>query len=124
MLNYTHEPTNTTVETTSGSIRSKAVTSGTPFVKMDIRTPYVDTSITAYDSSIVPPWTSQSIHLQTTSEVSAEVIQPDSSGPYVVVKLGLHDNVFVPIEMAEAIVDAMLDDETAAQLIYAEETAP
>jgi len=114
MLNYHHEPTNTTVETTSGNIRTRAVTSGTPFVKMDIRTPYVDTSITAYDSVIVPPWTSQSIHLQATSEVSAEVIQPDSSGPYVIVKLGLHDNVFVPIEMAEAIAAALAAEAVAS----------
>jgi len=114
MIKYHHEPTNTTVETTSGNIRSQAVTSGTPFVKMDIRTPYVDTSITAYDSSIVPPWTCQSIHLQATPDVSAEVIQRDGSGPYVIVKLGLHDNVFVPMEIAEAITAAILAEDVAA----------
>ena len=54
----------------------------------------------------------------------AEVVDSVLGDSYVIVKLGHHDNVFMPIEMAEAIVDAMLDDETAAQLIYAEETAP
>ena len=118
MLNYHHEPTNTTVETTSGNIRSRAVTSGTPYVKTQIRTRHVDTSITAYDSSIVAPWTSQSIHLQTTPDMSAEVVDSVLGDRYVVVRLDHHDTIFVPIEIASAITAAMLD-----KAIYAEEEA-
>ena len=119
MLNYHHEPTNTRIETESGNVGSD-----TPYVKTQIRTRYVDTSVTRYESETVGVWSAQSIHLQTTPDMYAEVVDSVLGDSYVIVKLGHHDNVFMPIEMAEAIVDAMLEDETAAQLIYAEETAP
>lgn len=120
MITYHHEPTNTTVETTSGNISGQAVTSGTPWLKMQLRTKYVDTSITRYDSHVVGPWSSQSIHLKTSDDVHAEVVsRPESIvGRYVVVRLDHHDTVFVPIEIADAIVGAVLDE-----AIYAEEEA-
>lgn len=113
MLNYHHEPTNTRIETESGNVGSD-----TPYVKTQIRTRYVDTSVTRYESETVGVWSAQSIHLQTTPEMYAEVVDSVLGDRYVVVRLDHHDTIFVPIEIASAITAAMLDE-----AIYAEEEA-
>lgn len=113
MLNYHHEPTNTRIETESGNVGSD-----TPYVKTQIRTRYVDTSVTRYESETVGVWSAQSIHLQTTPDMYAEVVDSVLGDRYVVVRLDHHDTIFVPIEIASAITAAMLDE-----AIYAEEEA-
>ena len=113
MLNYHHEPTNTRIETESGNVGSD-----TPYVKTQIRTRYVDTSVTRYESETVGVWSAQSIHLQTTPDMYAEVVDSVLGDRYVVVRLDHHDTIFVPIEIASAITAAMLD-----KAIYAEEEA-
>ena len=113
MLNYHHEPTNTRIETESGNVGSD-----TPYVKTQIRTRYVDTSVTRYESDTVGVWSAQSIHLQTTPDMYAEVVDSVLGDRYVVVRLDHHDTIFVPIEIASAITAAMLDE-----AIYAEEEA-
>lgn len=110
MLNYHHEPTNTRIETESGNVGSD-----TPYVKTQIRTRYVDTSVTRYESETVGVWSAQSIHLQTTPDMYAEVVDSVLGDRYVVVRLDHHDTIFVPIEIASAITAAMLDE-----AIYAE----
>jgi len=103
MITYHHELTNTSVETETGT-----VSGDTPYVKMQLRTQYVDTSITRYDSDTVGVFSSQSIHLQASDDVHAEVVdRPERHDRYVVVRLDHHDNVFVPIEIAEAIAEAV-----------------
>ena len=113
MLNYHHEPTNPRIETESGNVGSD-----TPYVKTQIRTRYVDTSVTRYESETVGVWSAQSIHLQTTPDMYAEVVDSVLGDRYVVVRLDHHDTIFVPIEIASAITAAMLDE-----AIYAEEEA-
>ena len=114
MINIHHEPTDTSFKTETGN-----VSSDTPFVKTQIRTQYVDTSITRYDSEVVGVFSSQSIHLQASDDVHAEVVHsPERDDRYVVVRLDEHDTIFVPIEIASAITAAMLDE-----AIYAEEVA-
>lgn len=103
MITYHHEPTSTSVETETGK-----VSGDTPWEKMQLRTPYVDTSITRYDSDTVGVFSSQSIHLQASDDVHAELVdRPERDDRYVVVRLGHHDNIFVPIEIAEAIAEAV-----------------
>ena len=109
MLNYHHEPTNTRIETESGNVGSD-----TPYVKTQIRTRYVDTSVTRYESETVGVWSAQSIHLQTTPDMYAEVVDSVLGDSYVIVKLGHHDNVFMPIEMAEAIAAALAAEAVAS----------
>ena len=113
MLNYHHEPTNTRIETESGNVGSD-----TPYVKTQIRTRYVDTSVTRYESDTVGVWSAQSIPQQTTPDMYAEVVDSVLGDRYVVVRLDHHDTIFVPIEIASAITAAMLDE-----AIYAEEEA-
>lgn len=108
MITYHHEPTNTRVETETGK-----VSGDTPWEKMQLRTKYVDTSITRYDSDTVGVWTAQSIHLTTSDNVNAEVIN-GSMDRYVVVRLDNHDTIFVPIEIADAITGAVLAEEIAS----------
>jgi len=109
MLNYHHEPTSTRVETESGNVGGD-----TPYVKTQIRTKYVDTSVTRYDSDVVGVWTSQSIHLQASDHLHAEVVDRDDDSRYLVVRLDKHDTIFVPIEIAEAIVHAIVTEEVAS----------
>lgn len=113
MITYHHEPTNTSVETETGT-----VSGDTSWLKMQLRTEYVDTSVTRYDSDTIGPWTSQSIHLRTTNDVHAEVVTRTDDSRYLVVKLDDHDTIFVPIEIANVITAAVLDE-----AIYAEEVA-
>ena len=110
MLNYHHEPTNTRIETESGNVGSD-----TPYVKTQIRTRYVDTSVTRYESETVGVWSAQSIHLQTTPDMYAEVVDSVLGDRYVVVRLDHHDTIFVPIEIASAITAAMLDEASSAE---------
>ena len=87
-------------------------------------------NVTVYEATEhLPGFEVHNVHIHTggvTDPDSMKVyVRLDGNIPgYVCVKTADHPNVYMPIEMAEAIVDAMLDDETAAQLIYAEETAP
>ena len=109
MITYHHEPTKTHVETETGTVSGK-----TSWLKMQLRTEHVDTSVTRYDSDTIGSWTSQSIHLQTTDKMYAEVISRDDDFRYVVVKLDTHDTIFVPIEIADAITGAVLAEEVAS----------
>lgn len=105
MLNYHHEPTNTSVETTTGNVHND-----TPWVQTRINTQYVTTSTTSYDNALVGVWTSQSIHLSTTDDVYAYVQTRDDGRCYMVVKLDQHDTIFVPMEIADAIAGALAVD--------------
>ncbi len=118
MITYHHEPTSTSVETETGKVSGPTL-----WEQIKFRTQYVDTSVTRYDSDVVGPWTSQSIHLRANNDVYARVETRDDGSRYLVVKLDQHDTIFVPIEIAEAIVEAMLDDEAVAEAIHAEEVA-
>lgn len=104
MLNYHHEPTNTSVETEIGNVR------GTPWEQIKLRTQYVDTSVTRYDSETVGVWTSQSIHLRASDDVYARVETRDDGSRYMVVKLDQFDTIFVPMEIADAIAEALAVD--------------
>lgn len=101
MITYHHEPTSTSVETETGKVR------GTPWEKMQLRTKYVDTSVTRYESDVVGVWSSQSIHLQASDDVYARVVAREDDSRYLVVKLDQHDTIFVPIEIGQAIADAL-----------------
>lgn len=109
MLNYHHEPTNTSIDTDTGK-----VSGDTPWIQTQIRTKYVDTSTTRYDSDLVGVWTSQSIHLRANrdrpGQVHAYVETRDDDSRYLVVKLDQHDTIFVPIEIGEAIAGALAID--------------
>ncbi len=109
MITYHHEPTKTHVETETGT-----VSGDTSWLKMQLRTEYVDTSVTRYDSDTIGAWTSQSIHLRTTNDVHAEVVTRDDDSRYLIVKLDKHDTIFVPIEIADAITGAVLAEEIAS----------
>lgn len=109
MITYHHEPTRTSVETESGNVGSD-----TSYVKMQLRTEYVDTSITRYDSDTVGVWTAQSIHLQASNDVDAEVVDRPGCDRYLVVRLGFQDNIFVPIKIAEAIAEALASEAVAS----------
>ncbi len=109
MLNYHHEPTNTRVETESGNVGGD-----TPYVKTQLRTKYVDTSVTRYDSKLVGVWSSQSIHLQASDDVYAEVVNRTDDSRYLVVRLDKHDTIFVPIEIAEVIAAALAAEAVAS----------
>jgi len=113
MLNYHHEPTNTSVETETGE-----VSGNTPWEQIKLRTKYVDTSVTRYDSDLVGPWTSQSIHLRANrdrpGQVHAYVETREDGSRYMVVKLDQHDTIFVSMEIGEAIAEALAAEEVAS----------
>ena len=109
MLNYHHEPTRTSVETETGK-----VSGDTSWLKMQLRTEYVDTSVTRYDSDVIGPWTSQSIHLRADNDVYARVGTREDGSRYLIVKLDQHDTIFVPIEIGEAIAEALAAEEVAS----------
>lgn len=108
-FNYCHDATGTRIQTETGK-----VSGDTPWEKMQLRTKYVDTSITRYDSDIVGVWTSQSIHLSTTDDVYAYVQTRDDGSRYLVVKLDHHDTIFVPMEIADAITAAFAAEAVAS----------
>ena len=105
MITYHHEPTNTRVETETGK-----VSGDTPWEQIKLRTKYVDTSITRYDSHVVGVWSSQSIHLEASDDVYARVETRDDDSRYLVVKLDQHDTIFVPMAIGEAIAEALAID--------------
>lgn len=106
MLNYKHVPTGTTVETEIGKVNGDM-----PWEQINLRTPYVDTSVTRYASDLVGVWTSQSIHLQANNDIiDAYVVTREDGSRYLVVKLDQHDTIFVPMEIGEAIAEALAID--------------
>ena len=112
MINIHHEPTRTRVETTSGFVGDRR----TEWVQMWLNSDYVSTRVTRYESS--GGWRSHSVHLHTdgnpNANPTAHINDDGTTPPYVVVNLDTHANVFVPIEIAEAIAAALAEKQVAA----------
>ncbi len=111
MLNYKHEPTGTTVNTDTSRVGD-----ATTYDEVHVMTPFVSTRVTHYDS--VGGWQSQSVHLHGPSQPEAQMNQRDDGTYYLVVKLGTHDNLFVPPPIAVAIARCINQhsDEVAAEV--------
>lgn len=96
MLNYHHEPTGTTVAT-----EASAASETTEWNELHVQSKFVSTRVTHYDS--LGGWQAQSVHLHGPSQPTAKMNQRDDGTYYLTVKLGEHDNLFVPPPIAVAI---------------------
>lgn len=114
MLNYTHEPTTTTIETDTGEF-----TSGRSFEEIKIQTGVVGVNATAYEATEnLPGFEVHNVHVHTGGVPDADSIRVyvrlDGNVPgYVCVKTADHTNVYLPIEMAEAIAKGLADHKFA-----------
>ena len=90
------------ISTTTGTLESH--NDGAEFQQMVIATEFVTTRTTHFESN--DGWTTQSIHLYASPDVSAYV-HDEGSDPYLVVKVGHQRNLFVPMNIVAAIVDAL-----------------
>lgn len=100
--NMKHDPTGVTIDTDSGDLK----TSGTEYSSARVDADLVSTTVTRYESC--GGWSSQSIHLRNGDrKPEAEIQDVGADGPYLVVNLGEHRNVFLPMSIAEAIHDAL-----------------
>ena len=111
MLNYHHEPTGTTVVTDTGPIST-----GTSFDDIKIQTGIVGINVAAYEANEHhSAFKSHHVHIYTNG-----VPDPDSitvavrNDSYIVVQTEKHTNVYMPIEMAEAIAAALAAEAVAS----------
>jgi len=108
MLTYRHEPTGAHLET-----EAQALDSGREFEEVKFRTPVVGLTATAFKAvNDSPAFDVQNVHLYTggvpnPDEISV-AIRPDGlGGGYLSIKTDAHTHVYVPMEMARAIAEAM-----------------
>ena len=107
MLNYKHVLTGTTVNT-----ETSATSETTQWNEIHVMTPFVSTRVTHYDS--LGGWQAQSIHIHESSQPEANIMQRDDGTSFLTVKLGKHNTVFVPMSIATAIADALVNEEVAS----------
>lgn len=110
MLNYKHVPTGSTVKTEVSTV-GKTVEL-TNYDEFHVRTPWVSTCVTHYDS--LGGWQAQSVHLYGPPQPEARMNQRDDGTTYLTVQLGQHDTLFVPMSIATAIADALVNEEVAS----------
>jgi len=113
MLNYHHEPTGTTVVTDTGPIST-----GTSFDDIKIQTGVVGINVAAYEANEHhPAFESHHVHIYTNGVPDPDsitaAVRNDSGDGYIVVQTEKHTNVYMPIEMAEAIVKGLADHKFA-----------
>ena len=96
MLNYKHVLTGTTVDT-----ETSATSETTEWNEVHVQSKFVSTRVTHYDS--LGGWMAQSVHLYGPSQPTAKMNQRDDGTYFLTVKLGKHDNLFVPAPIAAAI---------------------
>ena len=115
MLNYHHEPTQTKIETATSEM-----TSGRAVETIDIQSSEVGMNVTVYEApEHLPGFEVHNIHIHTggvTDPDSMKVyVRLDGNIPgYVCVKTADHTNVYMPIEMAEAIAAALAAEAVAS----------
>ena len=109
MLNYHHEPTNTRIETDTGTVSS----GGRRFDKINVQTNVVGLNRTVYEETeILPAFEAQDVHICTggvpdPDRIRVHVQEQLPLPAYVYVNIADHTNVYMPIEMAEAIAAAL-----------------
>ena len=115
MLNYHHEPTNTRIETDTSEFPS-----GRAVETIDIQSSAVGMNVTVYGATEnLPGFEVHNVHIHTGGVPDADsmkvYVRLDGNIPgYVCVKTADHTNVYMPIEMAEAIAAALAAEAVAS----------
>ena len=108
MLTYRHQPTATHLETEAG-----ALDSGREFEEIKFRTPVVGVTATAFEAvDNSPAFDVQNVHVYTGGVPDPDeirvTVRPDGlGGGHVVIKTDAHTHVYIPMNMARAIAEAM-----------------
>ena len=100
-----HDATGVEITTDDGLLP----TTGTRYETARVVADLVSTSITRYESG--HGWSSQSIHLSDVPSPEAKIVERDDGAQYLVVSLGEHKNLFIPMSIAAAITDAIVNEE-------------
>ena len=119
MLNYTHEPTRTKIETDTGTLPN----GGRNFESINIQTGIVGVNRTTYEENETMPSTEfQDVHICTGGVPDPDRMRvhvrlpylPGNMPGYVSVNVADYTNVYIPLEMAEAIAEALAAEEVAS----------
>lgn len=108
MLTYRHQPTGATLETEAG-----ALDSGREFEEVKFRTPVVGVNATAFEAvDDSPAFDVQNVHVYTGGVPDPDdicvAVRPDGlGGGHVAITTDAHTRVYIPMDMAQAIAEAM-----------------
>ena len=116
MLNYTHEPTTTKIETDTGTLPN----GGRSWESIDIQSGIVGFHRTVYEKTeTLMSADVQDVHICTGGVPDPDRmrvhVRADGDIPgYVYVNVADYTNVYIPLEMAEAIAEALAAEEVAS----------